>query len=104
MGTDPNGGSRMPHFRRRSCGAESRYAMSFRILLVEDDARLAGMVADYLSEAGFRPTIVPSGGEAERRLRREAFDAVVLDLMLPDMDGLDLCRRIRADSTIPVLM
>jgi DNA-binding response OmpR family regulator len=78
--------------------------MSFRVLLVEDDRRLAAMVADYLCEASFRPTIIASGAEAERLLRHEAFDAVVLDLMLPDMDGLDLCKRIRAESTVPVLM
>ena len=75
-----------------------------RILLVEDDARLAKMVADYLTEAGFRVTHAPTGGDAEARLRRETFDALVLDLMLPDTDGLDLCRRIRAESSIPVLM
>jgi DNA-binding response OmpR family regulator len=78
--------------------------MTSRILLVEDDARLAKMVADYLSEAGFRVTNAPTGADAERRLQRETFDAVVLDLMLPDTDGLDVCRRIRADSSIPVLM
>lgn len=78
--------------------------MAFRILLVEDDARLAKMVADYLAEAGFRVTHAPTGADAESRLRRESFDALVLDLMLPDTDGLDLCRRIRADSAIPVLM
>ena len=78
--------------------------MSFRILLVEDDARLAGMVADYLGEAGFRPTIAGTGAEAQRALKHAAFDAVILDLMLPDMDGLDVCRRIRADSAIPLLM
>jgi DNA-binding response OmpR family regulator len=78
--------------------------MAFRILLVEDDARLAKMVADYLSEAGFRMTHAPTGADAEARLRRDNFDAIVLDLMLPDTDGLDLCRRIRAGSAIPVLM
>jgi DNA-binding response OmpR family regulator len=78
--------------------------MSFRILLVEDDSRLAAMVADYLGEAGFRATTTALGAEAERLLRRESFDAVILDLMLPDMDGLDLCRRIRAESSIPMLM
>jgi len=78
--------------------------MAFRILLVEDDARLAQMVVDYLAEAGFRVTHAATGADAERRLKRETFDALVLDLMLPDVDGLDLCRRIRAESTIPVLM
>src|SRR5438270_8361551 len=78
--------------------------MSYRILLVEDDARLAAMVADYLGEAGFRPTVAGTGAAARRQLKRERFDAVVLDLMLPDIDGLDLCRHIRAESTIPLLM
>jgi DNA-binding response OmpR family regulator len=78
--------------------------MAFRILLIEDDARLAQMVVDYLAEAGFRVTHAATGADAERRLKRESFDALVLDLMLPDVDGLDLCRRIRAESTIPVLM
>lgn len=78
--------------------------MASRLLLIEDDARLAQMVSDYLAEAGFRVTHAPTGAEAERQLKRESFDALVLDLMLPDTDGLDLCRRIRAESNIPVLM
>jgi len=78
--------------------------MSVRVLLVEDDARLAGMVADYLGEAGIRSAIAGTGREAQRLLKRDAFDAVILDLMLPDTDGLDLCKRIRAESTIPLLM
>lgn len=78
--------------------------MSFRVLLVEDDARLAAMVADYLGEAGFRVSIAPTGNQAESELRRETFDAVILDLMLPDADGLDLCRRIRARSALPLMM
>jgi len=78
--------------------------MSYRVLLVEDDARLAGMVADYLGEAGFRAVIAATGGDAQRLLKGEGFDAVILDLMLPDTDGLDLCRHIRAESAIPILM
>lgn len=78
--------------------------MSFRVLLVEDDARLAGMVADYLREAGFRPTIASTGSDAWRHLKRESFDVLILDLMLPDADGLELCRQIRAQSAIPILM
>ena len=78
--------------------------MSVRVLLVEDDARLAGMVADYLGEAGIRSAIAGTGREAQRLLKRDAFDAVILDLMLPDTDGLDLCKHMRAESTIPLLM
>src|SRR5687768_13785589 len=78
--------------------------MNFRILLIEDDARLAAMVSDYLGEAGFRVSTTASGLEAEKLVRHGAFDAVILDLMLPDTDGLDLCKRIRAQSAIPLLM
>jgi len=78
--------------------------MSQRVLLVEDDARLATMVSDYLGEAGFRMSSTASGAEAERLLRGDSFDAAILDLMLPDMDGLELCRRVRAQSAIPLLM
>jgi DNA-binding response OmpR family regulator len=78
--------------------------MSVRVLLVEDDARLGGMVADCLGEAGIRSAIAGTGREAQRLLKRDAFDAVILDLMLPDTDGLDLCKHIRAESTIPLLM
>jgi two-component system, OmpR family, phosphate regulon response regulator OmpR len=75
-----------------------------RILLIEDDARLAGMVAEYLGEAGFRVTVAADGRTGLERLAREPYDALVLDLMLPDMDGLDLCRQLRARSDTPVLM
>jgi DNA-binding response OmpR family regulator len=75
-----------------------------RLLLVEDDTRLATMVATYLEEAGFRTTRAATGAAAMQLLTGDAFDAVVLDLMLPDADGLDLCRSIRTRSEIPVLM
>jgi DNA-binding response OmpR family regulator len=75
-----------------------------RILLIEDDARLAEMVRDYLGQAGFRVTRAENGGAGLAMHAREAFDAIVLDLMLPDMDGLDVCRRIRARAATPILM
>ncbi len=78
--------------------------MSARILIIDDDARLAGMVSDYLGEAGFRVTTSSTAREGEQRLKREGFDALVLDLMLPDGDGLEVCRRIRQDSDVPILM
>jgi DNA-binding response OmpR family regulator len=78
--------------------------MTARILLVEDDARLAAMVADYLGEAGYRVVLAPTGLAATQAIGTGGFDAVILDLMLPDADGLDLCRSIRARSDIPVLM
>jgi DNA-binding response OmpR family regulator len=78
--------------------------MAERILLIEDDARLAEMVSEYLGEAGFRVSIAAAGRAGLERLAREPFDALVLDLMLPDMDGLDVCRELRAKSDTPVLM
>jgi DNA-binding response OmpR family regulator len=78
--------------------------MTARVLLVEDDARLATMVADYLGEAGFRVVVAATGKTATQAIGTEGFDLVILDLMLPDADGLDLCRNIRARSDIPMLM
>jgi DNA-binding response OmpR family regulator len=75
-----------------------------RILLIEDDARLAEMVRDYLGEAGFRVARAATGGSGIAMHSREAFDAIVLDLMLPDMDGLEVCRHIRARAATPILM
>jgi DNA-binding response OmpR family regulator len=78
--------------------------MTARVLLVEDDARLATMVADYLGEAGYRVAVAATGAAATQLIATEGFDAVILDLMLPDADGLDLCRGIRAGSDVPLLM
>src|SRR5690606_29931489 len=78
--------------------------MAERILMIDDDDRLAGMVSDYLGGAGFRVTVANTGRDGEAHLKRETFDAVILDLMLPDADGLDLCRRLRGTSDVPILM
>jgi two-component system phosphate regulon response regulator OmpR len=75
-----------------------------RILLIEDDPRLAEMVKNYLGEAGFAVTVSSLGAAGIALEARETFDALVLDLMLPDMDGLEVCRRIRAHSQTPILM
>ena len=65
--------------------------MTDRILLIEDDTRLAEMVRDYLDGADFRVTRAPNGATGLTMHAREVFDAVVLDSMLPDMDGLSVC-------------
>ena len=75
-----------------------------RILLVEDDPRLAEMLCEYLGQAGFRTDVAPLGAAALEQLAGADYDAVVLDLMLPDMDGLDVCRQLRTRSDTPVLM
>ena len=78
--------------------------MADRILLIEDDPRLADMVSEYLTGAGFRVAHVSNGGDGLARQERESFDALVLDLMLPDIDGLEICRAVRAKSDTPILM
>ena len=78
--------------------------MTQRVLLIEDDARLAEMVSEYLGEAGFHVSVAALGRSGLEWLAREPFDALVLDLMLPDMDGLEVCRQLRAKSDTPVLM
>ena len=78
--------------------------MPQRILLIEDDSRLAAMVSEYLGGAGYRVSVAAAGGAGMRLLEREPYDALVLDLSLPDIDGLEVCRRIRAKHDIPVLM
>jgi two-component system phosphate regulon response regulator OmpR len=75
-----------------------------RVLLIEDDSRLAGMVAEYLGKAGFRVIHAENGTRGLALHGREPVDVVVLDLMLPDSDGLDICREIRARSDSPILM
>ena len=78
--------------------------MTDRILLIEDDRRLAEMISNYLGEAGFKTAIAPTGGTGIALHDREPFDILILDLMLPDIDGLTVCRRIREKSVTPILM
>ena len=78
--------------------------MVTRILLIEDDPVLAEMVKSYLGGAGFDVTIAPTGTAGMSLHKRESFDAIILDLMLPDMDGLDVCRRLRLETQTPILM
>ena len=78
--------------------------MGERILLIEDDSRLAGMVSEYLGKAGFQVIHAENGKHGLALYGREAVDAVILDLMLPDADGLEVCRLMRARSEGPILM
>jgi two-component system phosphate regulon response regulator OmpR len=82
-------------------------AMTSRLLLIDDDARLAAMVCDYLRSAGFDVETAGSLTAGRERLAGAAFDALLLDLMLPDGDGLDLCRELRGNARtrqMPLLM
>lgn len=81
--------------------------MSEHILLIDDDLRLSAMVGDYLRGHGYQVACAPSLAAGRELLTRQSFDALVLDLMLPDGDGLDLCRELRAaprTRALPLLM
>ena len=78
--------------------------MADRILIIDDDARLGAMVAEYLGTAGLRVVLAPDAGSGLARLAREPVDAVILDVMLPDLDGFETLKRLRAVSPVPVLM
>ena len=78
--------------------------MTEQVLMIEDDARLAEMVGEYLAPLGIEVTARPDAGTGLELLRRGEFDAIILDVMLPDLDGFEVCRRVRAESDIPILM
>ena len=78
-----------------------------RILVAEDDPDIGSLLEHYLRKAGFLPTLIASGRDVLPQIKREPPDLVVLDLMLPGLDGLQLCRAIRADANtaaIPLIM
>src|SRR5262249_19939889 len=75
-----------------------------RVLLIEDDSRLADMLGEYRGKAGFHVIHAENGTRGLALHRREPVDVVILDLMLPDIEGLDICRQIRARSDSPILM
>ncbi|WP_228894130.1 response regulator [Pseudoduganella aquatica] len=78
--------------------------MATRLLLVEDDARLSSLVAEYLAAYEFEVEVVARGDQALPRFHAFAPDIVVLDLMLPGMDGADVCRQLRALGATPILV
>lgn len=76
-----------------------------RLLMIDDDARLAAMVRDYLSASGYVVDVAGDATTGVAAVRTNGADLLILDLMLPDGDGLDLCRRLRAEGvSMPVLM
>lgn len=79
-------------------------AMKPRILVVDDDASLAEMLTIALSNEGFEPFVVGDGSLALDAVRDLRPDLVLLDLMLPGMNGIDVCRAIRAESGVPIVM
>lgn len=76
----------------------------YRVMLVEDDARLAELVTEYLSGYEFAVELVTRGDAAVDRFKELAPDVVILDLMLPGLDGMVVCRQIRDQSDVPILI
>lgn len=75
-----------------------------RVLVVEDEPKLAALLADYLRAAGHEPECVADGNEALQAWTERRHDLVLLDLMLPGLDGLSLCRQLRALTSVPIVM
>ena len=75
-----------------------------KILIVEDELRIARFVQLELRHEGFDTAVEGNGRRALERILNEKYDLVLLDVMLPEMDGLEICRRVRAQSTVPIIM
>jgi len=75
-----------------------------KILLVDDEAGLRDLVKKYLMNAGFEVTEAADGLEADKRLDQDSFDLVILDVRMPKMDGISLCKKIRSENhSLPIL-
>ncbi|RKG97546.1 response regulator transcription factor [Corallococcus carmarthensis] len=77
---------------------------TIQVLLVEDDERLARLTARYLQEHGIIVTVSASGTDALLQTSRHTFDVILLDLMLPGRDGLEVCRELRTRTDVPIIM
>ena len=75
-----------------------------RILIIEDEEAIADLEKDYLELSGFEVSIRNTGDEGLRTALAGEFDLIVLDLMLPGMDGFEICRHIREEKNIPIIM
>ena len=77
---------------------------TIKVLLVEDDTRLAQLTARYLEGHGVVVTVAPDGVEGQAEALRRQYDCIVLDLMLPGRDGIEVCRQLRQRSDVPIVM
>ncbi len=75
-----------------------------RLLLIDDDRELCALIRDYLEPMGYEMTLEHHGVSGLERAKREKFDAVILDVMLPGMDGFEVLKQLRRDSEVPILM
>jgi two-component system response regulator BaeR len=77
---------------------------SRHILVVEDEEKIANLLRDYLKEAGFRTSVQSDGDSVIAQIKKGLFDLILLDIMLPGKNGMELCREIRQFSNIPIIM
>ncbi|MBL0162177.1 MAG: response regulator [Xanthomonadales bacterium] len=77
---------------------------SAHVLIIEDEPKLSALMSDYLIAAGFRASILDNGSTAVDWIQQHRPDAILLDINLPGIDGLTLCRQVRAFSEVPILM
>ena len=82
----------------------AKSATGSRLLVIDDDRKLCRLIADYLGPLGYAVEAVHNGVEGAERAAGEAWEAVILDLMLPGLDGFEVLKRIRHTSNVPVLM
>lgn len=75
-----------------------------RILIIEDDELIADLERDYLEANGYETDLALDGGEGERKARSGKYDAILLDVMLPGKSGFDICRNLRQDMRLPIIM
>lgn len=78
--------------------------MTDKILIVEDEPKLASLLADYLVQAGFATEVIDNGLAVAQRVREQPPQLVLLDLMLPGRDGLEVCKELRSFSRLPIIM
>ena len=78
--------------------------MAERVLIVEDEVKLAGLLRDYLAQDGFEVAVLHRGDEVEPWVRAHEVDLVLLDLMLPGKNGLDVCKELRAATDVAIIM
>lgn len=78
--------------------------MNQKIMVIEDEQRLAAILADYLRQAGFEALCLADGLQAVARVRQEQPALILLDLMLPGKDGMEICKEIRSFSDVPIIM
>lgn len=78
--------------------------MEYRVLVVDDEPKILSMVENYLAAEGYKVITAQDGTRALELFRREKLHAVILDVMMPGINGLDVCREIRKESTVPLIM